>query len=110
MSEIVVTGLATTPVKGMRIHEVHSIQLSRSGARGNRAFYVIDDRCRMVNGKMLRNLQVVVPAYDPDAEELTLTFPDGAQIGGRVRLGEPVQTQFFGRPRSAPEVGRARSR
>lgn len=104
MSEIVVTGLATTPVKGMRIHEVHSIQLSRSGARGNRAFYVIDDRCRMVNGKMLRNLQVVVPAYDPDAEELTLTFPDGAQVGGRVRLGEPVQTQFFGRPRSAPEV------
>ncbi len=104
MSEIVVTGFATTPVKGMRIHEVDSIELSRSGARGNRAFYVIDDRGRMVNGKVVRNLQVVVAAYDPDAEELTLTFPDGAQVGGRVTLGEPVQTQFFGRPRRSPEV------
>jgi uncharacterized protein len=104
MSEITVTGFATTPVKGMRIHEVDSIELSRNGARGNRAFYVIDDRGRMVNGKVVRNLQVVVPAYDPDAGQLTLTFPDGARVGGRVRLGEPVLTQFFGRPRKAPEV------
>jgi uncharacterized protein len=35
---------------------------------------------------------------------LVLTCPDGARVGGSVRLGEPVQTQFFGRPRSAPEV------
>jgi uncharacterized protein len=104
VSEIVVTGFATTPVKGMRIHEVPSIELSRNGARGNRAFYVIDNRGRMVNGKVVRNLQVVVPVYDPDTEELALTFPDGARVGGRVTLGEPVQTQFFGRPRRAPEV------
>ena len=104
MSEIVVTGFATTAVKGMRIHEVDSIELSRSGARGNRAFYVIDDQGRMVNGKVVRNLQVVSPAYDPDSEELVLTFPDGARVGGQVALGEPVRTQFFGRPRSSPEV------
>jgi uncharacterized protein len=104
VSEIVVTAFSTTPVKGMRIHEVDSIELSRNGARGDRAFYVIDDRGRMVNGKVVRNLHVVVPAYDPDAEELTLTFPDGARVGGRVTVGEPVQTQFFGRPRKAPEV------
>jgi uncharacterized protein YcbX len=104
VSEIVVTGFATTPVKGMRIHEVDSIELSRTGARGDRAFYVIDDRGRMVNGKVIRNLQVVVAEYDPDTDELTLIFPDGARVGGSVSLGEPVQTQFFGRPRSAPEV------
>ena len=104
MSEIVVTGFATTPVKGMRIHEVDSIELSRNGARGNRAFYVIDDRARMVNGKLVRNLQVVVPDYDPDTDELTLTFPDGSRVGGQVTLGEPIQTQFFGRPRAVPEV------
>ena len=104
MSEIVVTAFATTPVKGMRIHEVDSIELSRTGARGNRAFYVIDDRGRMVNGKVVRNLQVVVPDYDPDTDELVLTFPDGARVGGRVTLGEPLQTQFFGRPRTTPEV------
>ncbi len=104
MSEIVVTGFATTPVKGMRIHEVDAIELSRNGARGDRAFYVIDDRGRMVNGKVVRNLQVVVPTYDADADELTMTFPDGEQVSDRVRLAEPVPTQFFGRPRKAPEV------
>ncbi len=104
MSEIVVTGFATTPVKGMRIHQVDSIELSRTGARGNRAFYVIDDRGRAVNGKVVRNLQVVVPDYDPDTGELVLTFPDGTRVGGRVALGELVQTQFFGRPRRTPEV------
>ncbi|MFZ0384651.1 MAG: MOSC N-terminal beta barrel domain-containing protein [Solirubrobacteraceae bacterium] len=104
MSEIFVTGFATTPVKGMRIHEVDSIELSRNGARGDRAFYLIDDRGRMVNGKVVRDLQVVVPAYDPDTDELTLTFPGGARVRGRVALGAPVQTQFFGRPRTAPEV------
>jgi uncharacterized protein len=104
VTEIVVTGFATTPVKGMRIHEVDSIELSETGARGDRAFYVIDDRARMVNGKVVRNLQVVVPDYDPDTDQLTLTFPDGSQVGGRVALGEPVQTEFFGRPREVPEV------
>jgi hypothetical protein len=104
MSEIAVTGFLTTPVKGMRIREVDSIQLSETGARGNRAFFVIDERARMVNGKVVRNLQVVTPDYDPDADELTLTFPDGSRVDGHVAYGEPVRTQFFGREESVPEV------
>jgi uncharacterized protein len=104
MSAIVVTRLLTTPVKGMRIREVDSIDLSRTGARGDRAFYVIDDRGRMVNGKVVRNLQVVVADYDPDSLELTLTFPDGSRAEGRVTYGDPVPTQFFGLHDALPEV------
>ena len=104
MSEIVVTGCLTTPVKGMRIREADSIDLSRTGARGDRAFYVIDDRGRMVNGKVVRNLQVVSPAYDPDSQELTLTFPDGSRVDGRVAYGGRIQTRFFDQPETAPEV------
>jgi uncharacterized protein len=104
MSEIVVTAFLTTPVKGMRIREVDSIELSRTGARGDRAFYVVDDRGRMVNGKVVRNLQVVVPDYDPDTQELRLTFPDGSHVEGRVAHGEPVETQFFGLHDTVPEV------
>ena len=104
MSEITVTGFAMTPVKGMRIREVEAIDLSDTGARGNRAFYVIDDRGVMVNGKVVRNLQVVVPDYDPDADQLTMTFPDGSRAEGRVAYGEPISTQFFGSSRIAPLV------
>jgi hypothetical protein len=104
MSEIVVTGFLTTPVKGMRIRAVDSIDLSQTGARGNRAFFVIDDRARMVNGKVVRNLQVVTPDYDPDSDELTLTFPDGSRVDGRVAYGDPIETQFFGRSETVPEV------
>jgi hypothetical protein len=104
MSEIAVTGFLTTPVKGMRIRQVDSIELSETGARGNRAFFVIDDRARMVNGKVVRNLQVVTPDYDPDTDELALTVPDGSHVGGRVAYGDPIQTQFFGRDETVPEV------
>jgi uncharacterized protein len=104
MSEIAVTGFLTTPVKGMRIREVESIELSATGARGNRAFFVIDDRARMVNGKVVRNLQVVTPDYDPDTDELRLTFPDGSAVDGRVAYGDPIETQFFGRTQTVPEV------
>jgi MOSC domain-containing protein len=104
MSEIVVTRFLTTPVKGMRIREVESIDLSKTGARGNRAFYVVDDRGRMVNGKVVRNLQVVTPDYDPDADHLTLTFPDGTRVEGRVARGDRIDTRFFGQEEHVPEV------
>jgi uncharacterized protein len=104
MSEIVVTRFLTTPVKGMRIGEVESIDLSRTGARGNRAFYVIDDRGRMVNGKVVRNLQVVSPDYDPDADRLALTFPDGSRVEGQVAYGDRIETRFFGQEERVAEV------
>jgi uncharacterized protein YcbX len=48
---ISVCALTTTPVKGMRVSRVESIELGALGARGDRIFYVIDDRGRMINGK-----------------------------------------------------------
>lgn len=104
MSEIAVTGFLTTPVKGMRIKEVDSIDLSQTGARGDRAFFVIDDRARMVNGKVVRDLQVVTADYGPGSDELTLTFPDGSHVDGRVAYGDLIETQFFGRQETVPEV------
>lgn len=104
MGEITVTRLLTTPVKGTRISSVDAIELSQNGARGDRAFYIVDDRGRLANGKVVRNLQVVVSEYEPDTDELALAFPDGTRVTGRVTYGERVQTQFHGRPRSDREV------
>jgi uncharacterized protein YcbX len=101
---ITVTALSTTPVKGTRIRTVDSVQLGPEGAVGDRAFYIVDARGAMVNGKRLAILQTVVADYRPDEERLRLTFPDGIELAAPVRLGPPVETTFFGDARDAREL------
>ena len=95
--EIVVTGLAITPVKGTRLRLVERVELGVEGVRENRRFYVIDARDRMLNAKVLGDLQTVVADYDDAGRQLTLTFPDGGMAAAEVRLGEEVRTRFFSR-------------
>jgi uncharacterized protein YcbX len=90
-----VTGLATTPVKATRIGSVDRVELDVLGARGDRAFCMIDGRDRMVNGKVFAELQTVISSYDEAAGELTMTFPDGTRVRGEVRLGEALTIRFF---------------
>jgi uncharacterized protein YcbX len=101
---ICVTGLATTAVKGMRLCEVDEIELDELGARGNRAFYVIDARGRLVNGKQLGPLQTVVAGHDPGAGSLTLSFPDGREAQAPIEYGETLETRFFSQTRMAREL------
>jgi uncharacterized protein YcbX len=96
---ITVTGLALTVVKGTRLRQVDSIALQQSGARGNRRYYVIDERGRMVNAKALGGLQTVVASLEDD--RLALSFPDGRVVEDSPVRGESVQTQFFSRAREA---------
>lgn len=98
---ITVRALSTTPVKGTRIRTVESIELGPGGARGDRAFYVVDADGAMVNGKRLAVLQTVVADYAPDDERLMLTLPDGRQVADEPRLGAEVATTFFGAPVAA---------
>jgi uncharacterized protein len=95
--EIRVTRLSTTAVKGMRIRPVDAIELDRRGARGNRTFFVVDARDRMVNGKGHGELQTVLADYDYEANTLALTFPDGTVVDGTVEHGRPAATRFFSR-------------
>jgi uncharacterized protein len=101
---ITVTALAVTPVKGMRLRAVDALELSELGARGNRAFYVIDEKRRLMNGKGAGRMQAVVPAYDVDTGELTFTFPSGEVVGGLVEYGDEIQTNFFGSIEFAKEL------
>ena len=101
---IAVTGLAITAVKGMRLREVQEIDLGELGAVGNRTFYVIDQRGRMVNGKQLGELQTIVPEYDPAGGELTLSFPDGAVTSAAIDYGDTLMTRFFSREYEGREL------
>jgi uncharacterized protein len=101
---ITVTGLAITAVKGMRLRAVDAVELSERGARGNRDFYVIDEKGRLMNGKGAGSLQAVVPDYNVDTGELTFTFPSGEVVSSHVQYGDEIQTDFFGSIRFAKEL------
>jgi uncharacterized protein YcbX len=94
---ITVTALATCAVKATRIRSVDAVQLDEHGARGDRAFYVIDASGALVNGKRLGVLQQVIADYDLAAGVLALRFPDGSRSAAQVRLGPAVDTTFFSR-------------
>src|ERR1700685_3538565 len=93
----VVTALAITPVKGLRICAREEVMLGRAGVLENRRFYLIDERARMVNGKRIGVLSAVRADFDADADRLTICFPDGTDASGTVELGEALETRFFSR-------------
>jgi uncharacterized protein YcbX len=96
---ITVTRLSITPVKGTRLQSVDVIELGADGARGDRRFYVIDERDRMLNSKLLAGFQAVVASCAGGG--LTLTFPGGRKVEGTVSIGQAVETTFFSAPRRA---------
>src|SRR5947209_5562234 len=91
-----VTGLAITPVKGTRLQTVEEIELGRIGARGNRRFFVIDERDRMVNAKPLGGLQTVIARCDEG--RLSLAFPGGEVVEDLIAHSKPVTAMFFSCP------------
>jgi uncharacterized protein len=93
----VVTELAITPVKGLRLCAREEVMLERAGVLENRRFYLIDERARMVNGKRVGVLSAVRADFDVDSDHLTISFPDGARVSGPVQLGQALETRFFSR-------------
>jgi hypothetical protein len=104
VSPITVTGLSVVPVKAMRVVAMDKIELGPLGARGDRAFCVIDERGRMVNGKTVASLQTVVAEYDAEAGELGLAFPDGTVTRAALEYGATMPIRFFGHESSAREL------
>src|SRR5947209_6586250 len=92
-----VVGLAYTPVKGTRLCSTERLEIGLAGALGDRRFYVIDERDRMVNGKTLGELSAVVASVSGDM--LSLSFPDGRVVSDELRDGPPVLTRFYSRQR-----------
>jgi uncharacterized protein YcbX len=98
-----VRGLSLTPVKGTRLQAVTEVTLERGGVSGDRRFYLVDERGRMLNGKLLGPLSAVVTDVDADGQ-LVLRFPDGSAVAGRPRDGEAIQVRFYSRLREDVRV------
>jgi len=98
-----VTRLSTTPVKGLALHHPNAILLLRAGAAGDREFFVIDARDRLISiwktGKLVR----FRAAHDPDSGRITVSSAAGEVCAGPARRGAPVIADFY-RERKVPGV------
>ena len=95
-----VSWISFTPVKATMLHLVDEVDLLESGVRGDRQFYFVTDRGRLVSNKDYGPLQLVRAEYDADADALSLRFPDGDVVAGEVTRGEEIETTFHKRPRT----------
>ena len=91
-----VAWISVAPVKGLRLQHPAEVQLERSGVPGDRAFFLVDERGVMVSATRLGPLVAVVPEHDTRAQTLSLRFPAGDEVTGRVELGEPESVRFYG--------------
>jgi uncharacterized protein YcbX len=98
--------IAIAPVKSLGLHHPNEVRLGSAGVAGDRVFYLADPWGRLVTGSAHGPLVRVVSDFDPHADRLTLRFPDGSVVEGpAAATGQPVQTDFYGRPVDAHVVG-----
>ena len=90
-----VTRLATTPVKGLALHHPDEILLRRTGAAGDREFFVIDGRDRLISIWKTGRLVRFRAAHDPRRGRITLSSAGGQVCDGPARLGAPVVADFY---------------
>jgi uncharacterized protein YcbX len=101
-----VTRLSIAPVKGMRLLTVDELELDATGARGDRAFCVVDPERSLLLTSRTPGLLQIVPHWD--GVVLTLRFPDGSEVGEVPALGARAQTaNYAGRPIPGRLVGGA---
>lgn len=91
-----VAWISIAPVKGMRLQELPEVELTRQGAIGDREFFLVDDRSRMISVTRLGPLVEIVPEHDRAAGTLALRFPDDRVVSGAVELGEAEPVDFYG--------------
>jgi uncharacterized protein YcbX len=92
---ITVSDLAMAPVKGLRLAPADELEIRESGAVGDRAFMVVDENEQALETTRTPTLVQVAQRWDPGSGQLTLRFPDGAEVGGVPTLGEPASTGLY---------------
>ena len=100
-----VSWIQLTAVKALAIEHVDEVDLLEHGLRGDRRFFLIDERNRLVNNKGRRSpLQLAHASYDEEANVLRLILPDGSELSGEASQGAEVVTNFHKHDRPARRV------
>lgn len=95
MATAAVARISTTPVKSLGLAHPDLIELSARGVAEDRRFYLLDADDRLVGGVKHGPLVRVAPEWD--GTSLALGFPNGTRVEAEVELGEPIETDFYGK-------------
>ncbi len=91
--------LNVTSVKSTWLRHPASVQLTATGIPTNRRFHLVDEAGRLFTGADHGPLVRVRSTLDPDAETLSIAFPDGSVVTSAANLlGDPHVTDVWGRP------------
>jgi uncharacterized protein YcbX len=99
-----VTRLSTTPVKGLALHHPDAILLQRTGAAGDRVFFVIDGHDRLISLWKTGRLVRFRAAHDIRRTRITLSSAEGVVCAGPAQPGTPVIADFHGERKVAGTV------
>ena len=94
----IISAIYTTAVKSLALEPRDSVAVGIAGIDEDRRFHLIDGGGRLLTQRQRPQLALVTSRYDPQSEELVLTFPDGRRVSGTVDESDPVQTAIWGRP------------
>ena len=85
------------PVKSLALSEVDSVHVGDRGIENDRRFLVLDSGGKVVTQRQIGKLTQVGADYSVDADELTLTFPDGSVVTGQPSPIRDAATVLWGR-------------
>jgi uncharacterized protein YcbX len=85
-----------SPVKSLALQRIDRARFEKAGIPGDRAFFICDDRGRLITQRECAPLVQIAALYDASTDGLRLTFPDGRTIDEPVELGQAVTSPFFG--------------
>jgi MOSC domain-containing protein len=99
-----VVRISVAPVKALHLVNPEEVELGHTGVVGDRRFWLVDERGRLVNDKRNPQLLRVRAEWDEAKGRLGLEFPDGRRVEGIVEPGDPVQATLYGRPHPSRAV------
>jgi uncharacterized protein YcbX len=77
------------PVKSAQLHHPEEIDLTLHGAAGDRRFLFLDPEGHRFSGEAKAGLLGIGARYSADTDHLSLTFPDGSEVGGPASASGP---------------------
>lgn len=91
-----VTRLATTAIKGLGVVSRVEIQLTTTGAAGDRQFFLVTPKDTLLSVTRTGAWVGFAADYRPEDGILRMTCPDGSTLEQEIRLGAPVVADFAG--------------